>query len=128
MSRSSGRSGQTELSAVIAVFAVCAGLSLYAGQVATVRPPAGEPRTADVVADRLIDVASRDGVVVPSLVVRAEAAPPGTRLAVTLTGGPERWRWGPARPADARTASRRVAVRLGPGRVRAGWLRVAIWR
>lgn len=129
MSRSSAGSGQTELSSLVAVFAVCAGLALYAGQLGGVLPSPDEPRTADVVADRVADEAARDGLVVPSrLDGAAGAVPAGGRLNVTLAAADERWAVGPPAPDRARTAARRVGVRVDDGDVRAGRLRVAVWR
>lgn len=128
MSRSLGSKAQTELSSLIAVFAVCAGLALYAGQISATLPPPDDPRTADVVADRVADSARTHGVVVPSSLDARRAGPAGGRLNVSLRAGDRRWTAGPPPPDRARTATKPVGVRVRPGTVRGGVLRVAIWR
>lgn len=130
MSRSSARRGQVEpAAALVAVLAVGAGLSLYAGVLADV--PDGTTRdVAPLTADRVRDTASTAGVLDPSRLNTAveHASPRGSTLNATLAAGGERWSAGPPVPEDvtARSASR-ASVRLAPGRVRAGQLRVIVW-
>lgn len=129
MSPLSGSRAQTELSSLIAVFAVCAGLALFAGQVGPAMSEPAAPRTADVVADRVADQMRVAGVIHPTRLAAGHGAvPTGRQLNVTLAAGDSRWTAGPPAPATARTASRRVGVWLGPGDVRPGRLWVAIWR
>ena len=81
--------------------------------------------------DRVHDQLAEAGVVSPSL--RSEAlavGPDGYELNVTVTTDEHAWRVGPAPPSPRRSpnrASRRVSVRVGPGQVRPGTLRVVVW-
>lgn len=125
MSRSSAR-GQTEpLAALAAVAAACLALSLYAGVVtdAIGEPPEGTDGTA---LDRAYRLLASGGVVAPPLDV-LDTATGFSRANVTLAAGPGRWSHGPVPPDGATPDSRRVSVRLGPGRVRPGLLRVVVW-
>lgn len=129
MPRSSARRGQTELAALIAVLAVCLGLSLYAGVLDAALPESTAPTPARTAADRVADVARVGGVVRPGRLDRAaEAAPVGRRLNATLRAASRTWTAGPPVPDRATAATRRVSVRVAPGRVRPGRLRVAVWR
>jgi len=127
MSRSSGRRGQAEpLAALAAVFAVGLAVSLYAGAL-----PTREERPDDVAESTLSSVyadLSQGGVVDPA---RAETGPlrgpPGYAVNLSLSAGPVRLARGPPRSAAATNASRPVAVRTSPGRVRAGRLSVGVW-
>jgi hypothetical protein len=130
MSRSSGRGQVEPLPALVAVGAVCLGLSLYAGALDSQFPaPRGpDPRGA---LDAVHDHAAADGVVDPDALASAPA-PEGRRLNVTLMAGERRWAVGPAPPGaspprGAGRAARRVSVRFGPGDVRPGRMRVVVW-
>lgn len=127
MPRSSGEA-QTEVSALVAVVVVGLGLSLYAGVLAT-RLPGERPRDAGAVADRATDLATADGVVRPDRLRHAlAAAPQGARANVSLRAGGRTWTAGPAPHGDAAVATRRVSVRVRPGTVSPGRLRVVTWR
>lgn len=129
MPRSSARSGQTELAALVAVLAVCLGLSLYAGVLDAALPDATGSSPARTAADRVADLARVGGVVRPGRLDRGlSAAPVGHRLNATLRAADRTWHVGPPVPSRATTATRRVSVRVAPGRVRPGQLRVAVWR
>ena len=129
MSHWSARRAQTELTALVAVFAVCAGLALYVGVLDTAVPGERESDDARLAVDRAADLSRVDGIVRPSRLDRTgAAAPAGHDLNATLAAAGHRWTAGPAAPAGAETATRRVSVRVGPGQVRPGTLRVAVWR
>jgi len=131
MSRSSARRGQVEpLAALVAVVAVVAGVSLYAGALADAHPdrPSSAP-TVETAADRAVEAIAPAGVARPRRMSELPSvAPEGYRLNATLAAGDARWTVGP--PVTKRTASgtiRPTSVRLAPGRIRPGRLRVVIW-
>jgi hypothetical protein len=130
VSRSSTRKGQTEpTAALVAVFAVCVGIGLYAGSLDGVL--AGDDRSravAEPTLGRVHGALSPDGVTDPaSLTDALDAGPDGYHLAVSLAANGDRWRVGPAAPETAATAARPVSVRVAPGVVVAGTLRVEVW-
>lgn len=116
------------LAALAALFAVCVGLSLYTVVLVDVDRPvdrdlAGPTLTA------VEDAVSHRGVVLPTRLDRAvDHAPSGRALNVTLATADRRWTVGPSPGPDGDHASRVVSVRVGPGRIRAGTLRVVVWR
>jgi hypothetical protein len=116
------------LAALAALFAVCVGLSVYA----LVLADAGRPTDRDLAEPTLAtagDAVSVRGVAHPARLDRAlDARPSGTRLNVTLTTDSRAWSVGPTPAVHGDRATRRVSVRLGPGRVRVGRLRVVVWR
>ncbi len=129
MSRSSARAATEPLAALVAVFAVSAGLALYAGVLDDTLANATGGRdiaspTADAVERRL----TSGGVVDPERVSGALAAvPSGYDGNITLRA--ERtWSAGPTPSAGAQTDVRTVSVALGPATVRRGRLTVAVWR
>ena len=132
MSRSSTRSGtraQVEPSvALVAVFAVCAGLTLYAvvldGAIVGSDRDLSRPTL-----DRAHDALDESGVVDSDSLAAAHAAgPDGYRLNVTLTTPDGRWTAGPVPPRRADAATRRVSVALGPTRAVPGTLCVGVWQ
>jgi len=128
MSRSSTRRAQTQpLAAIAAVFAVGVGLSLYAGVLGTTLLPTRRAVAAPTL-HRVVESVSEEGAVRPTR-LRAGLAvrPEGYRLHVTVETGDRRWDAGPTPPRDARTDARFVSVRLGPGTVRTGSLRIEVW-
>lgn len=130
MSRWSTRKAQIEpLAALVALFAVCAGLTAYASVLhTTVGSPAGR-NVAEPTLERVQHASSDDGVVRPSRLARGlNAGPDGHGVNLTLKTDGAEWHAGPDRPPSADVASRTVSVRLEPGRVRAGRLKVAVWR
>jgi len=134
MSRSSAHRGQVEpLAALVALVAVGAGLSLYAVALADARADRdGSDPTVETVADRTLERVAPAGVARPGRTSELPSvAPSGYRLNATLTSGDDRWTVGPSAPAagspTASRATRPTSVRVAPGRVRAGTLRVVIW-
>ena len=129
MSRSSARAATEPLAALVAVFAVSAGLALYAGALNDTLAGVGSDRdvagpTADAVERRV----TTGGVVDPARVSEAlTAVPSGYEGNVTLRAERE-WSAGPTPPASADTDNRTDSVALGPATVRRGRLRVAVWR
>jgi len=128
MSRWSGRAQVEPLAALVAVFAVCAALSVYAGvldaTVPTLDRNAAEP-TVERVERRLTDA----GVVDPrTLLDGLRAGPDGYGLNLSLRADGETWSAGPTPPPSADAAERTVSVSVGPGRIRPGRLRVEVWR
>ncbi|WP_424000036.1 DUF7285 family protein [Haloarcula salina] len=131
MSRSSDRATTEPLAALVAVFAVGVGLSLYAGVLDDAFGSLEQDRivaapTADAVEQRL----SSAGVVDPARTDSAlDALPAGYRGNVTVSvTDAGRWSTGPTPPAGADSDTRIVSVRVAPGTVRRGRLRVRVWR
>lgn len=129
MSRSSACRGQAEpLVAVVAVFAVGVGLTVYAGALEDARPEGDEPSVQPAL-DRAERAVSEGGVVEPRRLSAApEVAPGSHRLNATVETQGEQWQVGPTPPATARIATTRVSVRTAPGEVRPGRLTVRVWR
>ena len=126
--RTACRAQVEPLAALAALFAVCVGLSVYAG----VLVDAGEPSERDLAGPTLSavdDAVTVRGVVHPARLDRAlDHAPSGARLRVALTTDERRWTAGPSPTVHGDRAAKRVSVRLGAGRVRVGRLRVVVWR
>jgi hypothetical protein len=132
--RRSSDSGQTEpLAALVALAAVCLGVTLYAGVLdGAVRE---SPETRDVAGttlDRVHRTVATAGVIDAGGIADATATglggPPGWQVNATLRSPSFEWQYGSAPPPEADRASRRVAVDRGNGRIRSGVLRVAVWR
>lgn len=121
--------GQVEpLAALAALFAVTVGLSTYALVLADTSAPTDRDVARPALA-AVHDQVTVQGAAHPTRLGRAlDHGPAGTRLNVSLTTSDERWAVGPESAVHGDRASRRVSVRLGPGRVRAGSLRVVVWR
>ncbi|WP_121822212.1 DUF7285 family protein [Halostella salina] len=128
MSRWSTRRGQTEpIAALAAVLAVGAGLALYAGLVDTTLA-GGSARDATPALRRVWRAVAETGVVSPAdLAAGLDTAPDGHEVRITLSAAGETWTAGPAAPADAASASRTASVRVDPGTVCVGRLRVEVW-
>lgn len=126
MPRSSARGYVEPIAALVAVFALGLGLTLYAGTLADASTD-HEREVAQTVIDSLTREAETLAVLSPAR-LRNASVPRGWSVNVTLVSPAGRWTAGEAPPPDADRARRRVAVRLGPGTVRPGWLRVAVWR
>ncbi|SFR37728.1 DUF7285 family protein [Halogeometricum limi] len=130
------RGQASPVAALVALFAVCAGLSLYATVLGGSIPVVAEQTVAAPTLDRAVDDVSDGGVVSLDRLASADAgryAPDGRSVNVSLTfdtasGHDYDWAVGPRAPARATDrASRPVSVRLGPGRVDAGRLAVVVW-
>lgn len=116
------------LAALAALFAVCVGLSTYAVVLAGVDAPTDRDIAGPALATVHDDVTVR-GVVDPARLGSAlDNTPTGYRLHVSVRTDERQWAVGPPAPSRGDRASRRVSVRLGPGRVRAGRLQVVVWR
>jgi len=138
--------------ALVAVFAVCAGLGLYATVLDDAVAAAGGDRDrAGPAADRLVDAISTAGIADPERLREAVAALPGERRRnATLVTATTREGAGPPAPwvqadgtapnavadstapasadaSDFDVETRLVSVRLGPGEVVPGRLRVVVW-
>jgi len=133
MRRSSGRAQVEPTAALAAVFAVCVGLSIYAGvagDAVTDRSLSPGPDvTARQTADAVADAARSSGVVLPGRLAGAlDAGPSGRRVNATLSTADRRWTAGPTPRAGATTARIRVSARAGPADVDPATLRVEVWR
>lgn len=129
MSHSSDRGATEPLAALVAMIAVAAGLSLYAGVVDTALVSStGERNLATATADQVERRLTTGGVVDPDRLPDSLAAIPDSYEGnVTLTAE-GRFTVGPTPPADADQEYRTVSVALGPATVRRGTLRVSVWR
>ncbi|SEN25071.1 hypothetical protein SAMN05216388_1002157 [Halorientalis persicus] len=129
MSRSSARRGQVEpVAAIVAVFALGVGLTIYAGAVDDALPGTEPRNVAQPTLSAVEDAIETDGVVRPTRLTRVTAAAPaGRRLNVTLTAGDRRWTRGASPPASAQRARTSVSVDRGPGQVEPGRLTVRVW-
>lgn len=129
MSSSPGR-GQTEpLAALIAVFALGVGLSLYAGVLDSTLPLlSSESEITPIAADRIVASGSSFGVLDPPIAdAVAESRPTGYELNATARTEEAVWTGGPPRVEAADCTVRSVSVRTAPGRVRPGRLEVCVW-
>ncbi|ELZ73084.1 hypothetical protein C457_03956 [Haloferax prahovense DSM 18310] len=130
MSPSSRRRAQTSpVAALTALFVVCAAISGYATVLDDSLPTAERdlaPATLSNVESALTD---DSGVVVSSRLSDAfDACPDGFSCRVVVAVDGDRRAVGPAAPTDADADSTRVSVRVEPGRVGFGTLRVEVWR
>lgn len=117
------------LPALAATVVVGAALALYASSLYGAFPASSDPRVAEPTLQRAAEAVVVDGVVRPDDLASAlDAAPANYETAVVLVADDERWRVGPASPPDAATATRPVSVRVAPGVVVPGRLRVEVWR
>lgn len=123
------RAQLSPLPALGATVVVIAALSMYATGLFGAFPDPSDPRVAEPTLQRAVSDLAVDGVVRPTdLSTALSAAPSGYDAALVLTADDDRWRVGPASPPDAATASTPVSVRLAPGVVVPGRLRVEVWR
>jgi|GEM_PF-1291836 len=131
MRRSWAREGQIEpLAALAAVSVVALALATYAGAFAGSIPEEANRNEAQTAADRVERAVTVGGVVDRSLLstdaVEA-AAPDGYHLNVTLVTRAGRVHAGPAAPATADGARRRVAARTDDAGATPGRLEVRVW-
>ncbi|WP_257298900.1 hypothetical protein [Haloarchaeobius sp. FL176] len=129
MSHWSTRRAQVEpTAALVAVFAVAVGLTLYAGALDSLPAAEDSRRVAEPTLSRVHESLTASGVADPAeLSDTLAAGPDGYHVAVTLAADGERWRVGPAAPPTAATAARPVSVRIAAGVVVSGRLRVEVW-
>jgi len=115
---------------LVAVAAVGLGLSLYATVVTGVVPTA-DREVAEPTLSRTHDAVAPAGVASPDRIEAAvSAGPTGWSVRVELRAGSRYWAAGdaPAPDADTQSSGRRVPIRITPGRVESGWLRVVVHR
>ncbi|MFD1644778.1 DUF7285 family protein [Haloarchaeobius litoreus] len=129
MSRWSTRRAQVEpTAALVAVFAVAVGLTLYAGAVDSLPADESSRQVTQPTLSQVHGSLTETGVADPAdLNETLAVGPDGYHVAVTLSADGERWRVGPAAPPTAATAARPVSVRIAPGVVVSGRLRVGVW-
>lgn len=128
MQRSSGRKGQVEpFAALAAVVALGAAFALYAGAYGSLSP-AADPSDAALTEWTRVEYALRtDGVLSPQGFSELPAPPTGHHRYVWLHVANSTWTRGPSPPARATTHTEFVPVRVAPGTVRPGRLRVVVW-
>lgn len=115
------------LPALVAVFAVGVALSAYAGQLDAALPTP-DRNLADPTVERAERAITAVGIADPDeLRAGLRAGPEGYRLNLTLAANGRTWHAGPTPPPSADAADLAVSVRLGPGRIRPGRLRVEVW-
>lgn len=131
MSRSSARRAQVEpVPALVAVVVLCLAVSAFATVRADVLPGTETDAPANAVLTEAVDAATPHGSVAvrPSTLDVASVAPAGYEVTVTVTAGGREWTRGAENPPpDAASASRQVPVRVAPGTIRPGTLRVEVW-
>ncbi|SDX98405.1 DUF7285 family protein [Halopenitus persicus] len=134
--------GQTEpIAALVALLAVGAGLTMYAGVIADADPGTQPRETAGIVLDRVEDrvvvagVAHPDRLRVPNDVGvdRRRVAIERRRIGVAMVTADRRWLAGDRNatrplPAGTTVARRSVSVRIAPGEQVRGELRVVVGR
>lgn len=123
------RAQASPTAALVAVAMVGIALSLYATVFAGVVPTA-ERELAEPTLSRVHDTVAPAGVLEPaSLDAGLNVGPTGRELRIELRTDERLWSVGAPLSnvcAQTETASRQVPVRMAPGRVRVGWLRVVI--
>ncbi|MDS0220680.1 hypothetical protein NDI54_04855 [Haloarcula sp. S1AR25-5A] len=131
MSPSSARATTEPLAALVAVFAVTLGMSLYAGVLDDAFRTLDDDRNiATPTADTVEQQVTSAGIVQPErLSMGLDTMPAnyhGNATVATTTG--ERWSTGREPPNSADTETRTVSVRVRPGSVHRGTLTVRVWR
>ncbi|WP_049985838.1 DUF7285 family protein [Halobellus rufus] len=134
------RAQTTPLVALIALFAVCTGISLYATTLGAVTPGETTNALAEPTLERVYDEVSEGGVVSPVGLPRdGPATPDGYLVAVAVTAPKGTWTNGRRPPesgsgngvapaTNVDTAERPVSVATADGNVVWGTLRVWMWR
>lgn len=129
MQRWSASRGQVEpLAALVAVMAVCAGITMYAG-VAVEFTHQGEDRSvADPTLDRVSADFLTDGSIDPSEISdKSYLAPRDHKLAITVETPQRKWDCGKSAPSTAESASKPVSVQVDRGIIETGTLTVEVW-
>ncbi len=124
----SRRRATTEpIAALAAVFAVCAGLTLYVTTFDATVPPDREANPAEAALTEIHDRATVMGTATPDRFEQSANAVGDHRMNATLTVDDRQWSVGPP-PSDGRNeAVRDVPVETEGGDVRSGTLRVVTW-
>jgi hypothetical protein len=125
--RSADRAAVEPLVALSAVLVLGVTLSVYAVGVERALPGSDDRALAGPTLEAATDQLTRNGLVRPTRLDASAVAPPGHELRVELRVDGQSWTDGPPAPRSARTATRQVSVRVGPGQVRPGRLRVEVW-
>lgn len=127
--RWSARDAQIEpLAALAAVAVVAIAFTAYAGVLETSIPEGSDRAVAEDAADRVERSLTTGGVVRPKRLSSTRArGPEGYQVNITLVADGKAMATGPAAPATADVARRRVSVRERPGRVSPGRLEVRVW-
>lgn len=121
--------GQVEpLAALAAVLAVGIALLLYADALSVASPSPTDPGVANATLDPVQDELSEGPVANPERIAEAaQAGPDGHRITVVLSTDEYTWSVGPVPPERAEDAKRPTSVRVAPGRIEPGQLRVVVW-
>lgn len=132
MSRSSDRAWAEPVAALVALLALGAGLTVYAGVHHEVKTAGDDGRPAADALDRIHEAITSDGVADPAnLTVPADVAAEHLAVRVRLSTRDHRWSAGEPRPTDVEapthTARQPVSVRIAPGENAPGTLRVEVW-
>lgn len=129
MSRSSetDRAAVEPLVALSAVLVLGITLSAYVAGLERATPDQRHRTLAEPTLEAAVDQVRRNGLARPAAIDASAVAPDGYELRIELRAGGRTWTSGPPAPRSAETATRAVSVRLGPGRVRPGRLRVEVW-
>lgn len=132
MSRSSDRGWAEPLAALVALTALGAGLTVYAGVLQEADTAGIDGRPAADSLDRVHEVSTVDGATNPAnLAIPADVATKHRAVRVRLSTRNHEWTAGDPRPADAgaptHTDRRSVPVRTAPGENDPGTLRVEVW-
>lgn len=125
MPRSSARGYVEPVVALAAVMALGVGLTLYASALGA-REQADGRQVAETVLESVSGQAESLGVLRPGA-LRSASVPPGWSANLTVVSPAGRWSTGGTPPPTADRARRRVTVRLAPGVLRPGVLKVAVW-
>jgi len=125
MSFSSDRAQAEPVVALVCVAVLCTALAGYATAYDHSLPTADRDRGPPVL-DAATDAVLVDAVARPDHIRDALDAT-SSAVNVTLIAGDRTWTAGPVPPAGADAASRPVPVRVAPGDVRFGRLRVIVW-
>jgi hypothetical protein len=124
--QSSGDRGYVEpVVALAAVLAVSAGLTVYVGTLGETSATADRER-ATTILDSVVGDARTLGVLGPESLAVPET-PVGLSVNLTLETSSMRWARGKTPPPTADRTDRRVSVRVAPGSVEPGRLRVTVW-
>jgi hypothetical protein len=131
MSRSSARRAQVEpVAALVAVAVLGLAIGAYATVRADVLPGPESDAPSNAVLDETVDAATPSGAVAvnPRAFDVDSVAPDGYEVAVTITAGDSEWARGAEQPPPDTTAdTRRVPVRVAPGKIRPGRITVEVW-
>lgn len=129
MSSSPDRAQTEPLAALVAVFALGLGLSLYVGILDSTLPLLSNDREiTPTAADRFIAESSSFGALDPPIADSVAASrPSGYRLNATVRAEGSVWNGGPPRTDSADCTTRSISVRTVPGRIRPGRVEVCTW-